>query len=138
MKLLTKETDYAIRATMNLAGQEGRFVSSRTISAQEKIPLHFLRRILQTLIKQDIIESKEGVAGGVRLKAEAGRIRLADLIQMFQGEIQLSECMFRRRICANRGNCVLRKRIGKIEQMVTNEFEQITIGDLLKDMEGTS
>ena len=136
MKLLTKETDYAIRAIMNMAGQEGRFVSSRTISAQEEIPLHFLRRILQTLIKNCIIESKEGIAGGARLRTEPGKIRLADLIKMFQGEIQLSECMFRRRICANRGSCVLRKRIGRIEQMVTREFEQITIGDLINDMEG--
>ena len=136
MKLLTKETDYAIRAIMKIAGHEGRFVSSRTISVEDRIPLQFLRRILRTLIQQDIIESKEGIAGGVRLRVEPSTIRLTDIIQMFQGDIQLSECMFRRRICANRDTCALRKRIGKIEQMVTREFEQITIGDLLKDMEG--
>jgi Rrf2 family protein len=135
MKLLTKETDYAIRAIMNLARQDGRFVSSRAISAEERIPLHFLRRILQTLIKERLVESKEGISGGVRLKRSPEKIRLADLIRVFQGDIQLSECMFRRRICANRKTCVLRRRIGQIEQMVTREFEAITVANLLRDME---
>ena len=135
MKLLTKETDYAIRATMNLAKRRDGFVSSRHISEQEEIPLRFLRRILQTLMKSGVIESREGAAGGVRLKAEAGKLRIADLIRLFQGDIQLTECMFRKRICSNRKTCVLRKRIKNIERMVTREFEGITIDDLLRDLE---
>jgi Rrf2 family protein len=135
VKLLTKETDYAIRAIINLARQDHRFVPSRSVAAEEEIPLHFLRRIFQTLIKERIVESREGIAGGVRLKRETEKIRLADLIRIFQGDIQLSECMFRKRVCANRKTCVLRRRIGEIEQMVTREFESITIADLLKDME---
>ncbi len=135
MKLLTKETDYAIRAVMNLAGQDSGFVSSRDISHQEDIPLQFLRRILRTLIKGGIIESREGATGGVSLKADSGSIKIADLIRLFQGNIQLTECMFRKKICSNRKTCVLRKRIQKIEAMVTEEFDGLTIKDLLRDLE---
>jgi len=135
MKLLTKQTDYAIRAAMNLARQRNGLVSSRDISKQEGIPLHFLRRILQTLIKDGVVEAREGGAGGVRLKADPGKLRIADLIRLFQGNIQLSECMFRKRICSNRKTCVLRKRIKNIERMITREFEAMTIEDLLRDLE---
>jgi Rrf2 family protein len=135
MKLLTKETDYAARAVMNLAKQADGFLSSRDISAQENIPLHFLRRILQALIKAGYVESKEGVTGGVRLKAKPGDIKIADLIRLFQGDIELAECMFKKRICSNRKTCVLRKRIKRIESMVTREFEGITVQDLLQDLE---
>ena len=135
MKLLTKETDYAIRAIMNLARPHDGFVSSRDISRKEGIPLQFLRRILQSLIKGGLVESREGVNGGVSLKADPADIRIADLIRLFQGNIQLTECMFRKRICSNRKTCVLRKRIKKIESMVTGEFEGLTIRDLLRDLE---
>ena len=135
MKLLTKETDYGIRAVMNLARQADGFVSSRDISRQEDIPLQFLRRILQTLIKGGVAESREGAAGGFRLKADPGNIRIADMVRLFQGDIQLAECMFRKRICSNRKTCVLRKRIGAIEKLVTREFESMTIEDLLRDLE---
>jgi Rrf2 family protein len=138
MKLLTKQTDYAIRAILDLARQTNGFVSSREISKREEIPLHFLRRILQTLTKGGLVESKEGVTGGVRLKAASGKIKIADLIRMFQGDIRLAECMFRKKICSNRKTCVLRKRIRKIETMVTRQFESITIKDLLRDLEAQS
>jgi Rrf2 family protein len=120
---------------MNLARQGDSFVPSRDISQQEEIPLQFLRRILQALIKSGIVESREGAAGGVRLKTDAGSIKIADLIRLFQGNIQLTECMFRKKICSNRKTCVLRKRIKKIENLVTREFEGMTIEDLLRDLE---
>ena len=138
MKLLTKESDYAIRAVMNLARHGNGFVSSRQIAQEEQIPLQFLRRILVTLTKHGIVESKEGIAGGARLRVSPDTVRLADLIRIFQGRIQLSECMFRKRLCANRRTCVLRKRIANIERLVATEFEKITIGDLIKDLEEVS
>jgi len=135
MKLLTKETDYAIRAILNLARHDNGYLSSRELSRQEGIPLQFLRRILQSLIKDGLLESREGANGGVALKADPAAIKVADLIRLFQGNIQLTECMFRKRICSNRKTCVLRKRIKRIEDMVTREFEDLTIEDLLRDLE---
>jgi Rrf2 family protein len=135
MKLITKETDYAIRAILNLARRPGEFASSRDIAGSEEIPLQFLRRILQTLIKHDIVESREGAAGGVRLVAKPAKLRLIDVMEVFQGKLQLSDCMFRKRLCSNAKTCVLRKRIKRIEQVVAREFNSVTIADLLRDLE---
>jgi Rrf2 family cysteine metabolism transcriptional repressor len=135
VKLLTKQTDYAVRAVMKLARYDEGFVSSRHIAREEGIPLQFLRSILQKLKQNRLVESREGVGGGVRLKTDPSDIRIADLMRLFQGDIQLTECMFRRKICSNRKTCVLRKRIKRIEDMVTREFEDMTIEDLLRDLE---
>jgi Rrf2 family protein len=134
MKLITKETDYALRALLNLA-REGGYLSSRRIADKEGIPLHFLRRILQTLIKAGLIESKEGARGGVRLKARPGDIRLTDVIEIFQGRIQFSECIFRKKICTNHATCVIRKRIERIESKVADELGNTTVANLLQDQE---
>jgi Rrf2 family protein len=134
MKLITKETDYALRAVLNLARVDG-YMSSRKISEKEGIPLHFLRRILQSLIKAGVIESREGAAGGVRLKAKPETIHLTDIIQIFQGRIQFSECIFRKKICTNHATCVIRKRIESIESKVADELGKTTIADLLQDQE---
>ena len=135
MKLITKETDYAIRAVMRLAVTGSDYLSSRDLADNEEIPLHFLRRILQTLIKAGLVESKEGVSGGVRLKASPERIHLSDVMRVFQGDIRLSECVFRKRICSNRDKCVIRRRIREVEDMVAEQFGSITIADLLQDQE---
>lgn len=135
MRLINKETDYAIRAAVALARRPGAFVSSAEISAAEGIPLQFLRRILQRLLKAGLVVSREGVAGGVRLSARPERVRLLDLMSVFQGDVALSECMFRKRICANRGTCVLRRHIKEIERGLAEQFARISVADLLREQD---
>ena len=67
MKVLTKDTDYAVRAMMVLAQNHGRRVSSRKISEMQEIPYQFLRRIVQKLAKEGFVETREGSGGGVKL-----------------------------------------------------------------------
>ena len=136
MKVITKNTDYAIRALFELSLEEERFVSAKEIADRQHIPYEFLRKILSRLIKEKIVESKEGGLGGFQLKVLPSKIRLTDLITIFQGDVQLSECMFRKKICPERRGCVLRKNILKIEQKVIDEFKLITIETLKKQVKG--
>ncbi|MGD9402409.1 MAG: Rrf2 family transcriptional regulator [bacterium] len=136
MKLLTKDTDYAVRAIVHLARNPDGYQSSREIAKAEGIPLQFLRAILQRLTKEGLIVSREGVRGGVKLKARPRDVRVSDIIRIFQGDIELSECMFRKKLCSNRSTCVLRARIKSIEEMVNREFEKVTIAKLIDDLGG--
>ena len=131
MKLLTKNTDYAVRALVGLAMSREGYVSARQMSREQSIPYQYLRRILQELIRNGLAESKEGANGGVKLTAEPGKISIVDVINIFQGQIELSDCMFRKNICANRQSCVLRKEIKNIENIVTQEFGKLTIQTLV-------
>ncbi|MBI5573863.1 MAG: Rrf2 family transcriptional regulator [Elusimicrobia bacterium] len=130
MKLFNKNTDYAARALMYLSKEKNRFISSTEISNAVMIPLFYVRRILQKLAKNGIVISREGIAGGVKLKKKPEVIRILDLIKIFQGDIKISECMFRKKICANRSKCVLRTEIKKIEKMVEHKFSNMTIKKL--------
>lgn len=136
MKLLTKNTDYAVRALLVLGAKKGTYISAREISKAQNLPYQYLRRILQVLIKEGLVVSKEGGKGGVKAIKDPGDILLVDIVRMFQGDVQLSECMFRHKICRNRSSCVLRKRIGAIQEKVVKELEGITIGTLLRDIQG--
>lgn len=134
MKILNKNTDYAVRALLVMAMRGDDYISARDIAKAQKIPYQFLRRILQTLIKEKMAEAKEGGKGGVRLLADPKKITLIDIIEIFQGDVQISECMFRKKICHNRSQCVLRHRITKIEEKVVGEFRGITLQSLVDDL----
>ena len=138
MKLLTKDTDYAVRAIVHIARNSDVYTSSRRIAEAEGIPLQFLRAILRTLTREGIIVAREGARGGVKLKARPRDVRVSDIIKIFQGDIELSECMFRKRLCSKRSTCVLRARIKAIEKMVSREFEKVTIATLINDLGGNS
>ncbi len=134
MKVLTKNTDYAIRALLALAARKGSYLSAKCISTEHDIPYQFLRRLLQEMIRHGLIVSKEGVKGGFMMEMDPDTISVTQLIEIFQGKVQVSECMFRKQICGNRSRCVLRHEIMRIEQVVQSEFEKVTIGKLLRDL----
>ncbi|MHB9156176.1 MAG: RrF2 family transcriptional regulator [Endomicrobiales bacterium] len=138
MKLLTKHADYSLRALLHLAGRPGEFVPSGEIARQEGIPDRFLKRILQRLMKEGLLSSKEGVSGGVRLARAPAKIRMLDVIGIFQGPFELSACRFRKELCPNRPTCVIRRRIQGIEKKLFDEFGGITVAGLLKDKNHTA
>ncbi len=135
MQLLTKQTDYAIRALIELARDKDTLLSARAISERQKIPYQFLRRTLRVLKQNGIIESREGADGGVKLGRDPGDISVTDVTNIFQGKIELSSCMFRRKICQNRETCVLRPEIQRIQNMVEKEFTGLTIEKLVDKLE---
>ena len=138
MKVLTKNTDYAIRALLTLGEAKGGYLSARAISLEQEIPYQFLRGLLQEMIRHGLVFSKEGVGGGFKLAKEPDEIRVSELIGIFQGKVQVSECMFRKQICANRSRCVLRHEIMRIGQVVGREFDSITIGKLMRDLDAAN
>jgi Rrf2 family protein len=86
---------------------------------------------LQKLTRARILVSYKGKGGGFELKKNPARIRLVDIIKIFQGKIDLTQCMFRKKICPNLGECKLRKKIKKIEKYIVNEFSTVTLDFLI-------
>jgi DNA-binding IscR family transcriptional regulator len=61
-------------------------------------------------------------------------MHLAAIMELFQGAINLTECLFRKKLCRHRASCVLRHRLMAIEASVRRKFARITIAQLLKDL----
>ncbi len=138
VKILTKNTDYAIRALIVLALDKNRFISAREISQEQNIPYQFLRGVLRKLKKNKLIESKEGMGGGVRIIKNSKQINIFNLIKIFQGDFEVSECMFKKNICPNRKSCVLRSELKRIEYDIGVKFRNITLAKLLANIDKKS
>lgn len=133
VKLLTKNTDYAVRALARIAQRGGEAVSAARIAQEEKIPYAYLRRILNILKDEKVLRSIEGKGGGFVLGKKPAEIYLTDIITIFQGEVNLTECMFREKICHNRATCVLRSKIKRIEEKVLEELKGITLASIVNE-----
>ena len=130
MKIITKHTDYALRALLYLAGREG-FVPAREIARKNKTPLRLTQRLLQTMAAAGLLESREGINGGVRLLRAPAKISMQDILIVFQKRLELSECRFRGKPCPNRPRCVIRPHLKRIEKKLSGEFKKINLRVLL-------
>jgi Rrf2 family protein len=132
MKLITRDTDYALRAVCYIAKNSDSVVSAAELVNKLKIPRPFLRKLLQVLNKNKVLKSYKGQGGGFSLVTSAKRVVLLDLIEIFQGPLHLNECFFKKLACPNRKTCALRKKINNIERYVISRLRSITIASLLK------
>lgn len=133
MKLITRDTDYAIRAVILMARQKDRRIPVSRFTRELNIPRAFLRKILQSLNRQGVLSSYKGKGGGFSLSRDPAGILLADLIGIFQGRTTLNECMLRKKTCPQIKSCVLRKKIKAIERHVISRLRSISIGSLIKE-----
>lgn len=133
MKLITRDTDYAIRALNYIVCNEGRTVSITELVRELETPKPFLRKILQLLSINGILKSYKGKNGGFVLTSEPGNISLLDLMQIFQGQFKISECIFKKNTCPNQQNCLLKVEIDSIEKMVLEKISSITLKSLKKN-----
>jgi Rrf2 family protein len=76
---LTARADYAVRALVALAKEDGT-LSAAAIAGPQGIPLKFLLSVLRDLTHDGLLTSRRGPAGGYRLARDPALITLAEII----------------------------------------------------------
>ncbi len=92
--IITRATEYAIRALLYLARQpRGEIVFKKDICSHQDITPAFLTKILQPLIKEGIVGSQRGVGGGFFLRKDPTEVTLLDVVVAQEGPLYLNECL---------------------------------------------
>jgi len=134
MNFISRDTDYAIRALVymtKMAKKNNNIFTVDEIVREEYLPERFLRRILQKVAKKGLLCSRKGKEGGFSLSKAPKDIRLTDIIKVFQGEIDLTNCFLKGKICPDIKTCVLRKKLKEIGRGLDRQLRAITIASLL-------
>ena len=85
---ISSKADYAVRATAQLAAEEGKGpVTAERLAKAQDIPLTFLLKILSELRHAGVVRSHRGAEGGYELARPADRISLADVIRAVEGPL---------------------------------------------------
>lgn len=81
-----RSTGYALVAACYIAEHpEKKIVLSQEISKQYDIPLEYLLKILQQLVRGNILRSKRGPRGGFSLARPARKITMLQIIEAIDG-----------------------------------------------------
>lgn len=132
MDLITRNTDYAIRALCYIVKSNKNIVSVKELVEGLKMPRPFLRKVLQELNKKGILRSYKGKNGGFVLATRSEKIYISKLIEIFQGPIKLQEHTFKKKICPEIKSCVLKKKIDAMEKYTISRLNSLSIASLLK------
>ncbi|HEX5013984.1 MAG TPA: Rrf2 family transcriptional regulator [Candidatus Limnocylindrales bacterium] len=104
---LNRESQYAIRALVLLAIEDGRPLSGRTIAARTDVPERLLARVLGRLGAAEIVESRIGRTGGYRLSRDPARLSILEVVETIEGITRSDRCVLRQRGCDPGAPCAI-------------------------------
>lgn len=131
---LTARNEYALLALAYLGRQEAaQYVSVDSIAQAQGIPRQYLEQILLTVKRAGIVHSAKGQRGGYRLAKPPGKIRLAEIVRLFDGPIAPTQSVSRyyyESTPIEREKRLVRV-FKEIRDMVAEKLENTTLADVL-------
>ncbi|MEX2604392.1 MAG: Rrf2 family transcriptional regulator [Gracilimonas sp.] len=128
---------YGLQAMLYIAMYSSRDknVGLTEIAENQEIPKHFLSKILQELVRNDLIESMKGPHGGFKLKHRAEDIALIQIIAAIDGLDVFTQCGIGFKKCSDDHPCPIHHDYKKVRDKVYNLFETKTLKQLTEDVE---
>ena len=131
--LVTRETDYAVRTVLYLARDGSRLASVTEIAQSMHIPKSFLAKLLQRLVRSNILTSMRGVNGGFQLAQKPSDITLLSIMEAVQGPAGINVCAIDSKRCKLSSSCSVHPVWVEIRKEVERRLKRATIANLLAD-----
>jgi len=130
--LVSKTALHAIRALCALAKLSGGERAGAAFVAEAiGAPPNYLGKLLQTMSRQGLVESKKGLNGGFRLARPAEVITLLDIVDPIDQVGRWSECLLGMTECSPEAGCVVHDRWGPLRDGYLALLQEISIADLV-------
>jgi Rrf2 family protein len=128
--MITKKTEYAIKALCELARRNGNLMTSNEIAQRQAIPPKYLPQIIAELSQAGLITSVRGYGGGLKLKRTPDEITLMEVIEAIQGRPNMYECQNHQVDCMHLPNCELRSVYSKAQTALETVFQSTRLSDI--------
>ena len=127
-----KPSQYAIRALLYIARNPDEPSLAKNIAKEEKLPKHFLSKILKQLVAARILESQLGPRGGFWMKKKPDRVTLLQIVKIFEDiETQLKTCAIGWAKCLDEKPCSLHQEFKAVREYIRVYLEGTTLATLV-------
>lgn len=135
---VSRRTDYATRALLVLALEDGGPLKLEELARRTGAPQSVLEQVMPTLRSAGIVRSERGPAGGYRLNKAAAEITLERVVRLFQGQLAPIGYATRRSpdSCPKFVARSLRVAWGEVRDGTIEVLERTTFADLAKQAGG--
>jgi Rrf2 family protein len=134
MRLSTKSR-YGLRILMQIAmeNQEGKAAQGKTISRKQDISEPYLEQIMIPLKNAGYVRATRGCNGGYFLNKNPQDITVLGVIELFEGELNLVDCVSDENNCPRVKECHTSNVWKKIAASMRDTAEKITLASILDE-----
>lgn len=136
--MFSKTCEYAIRATIYIGKQskDGSKIRLPEIAENTNSPVAFTAKILQVLVKNDIISSTKGPNGGFSIsKSQEQKVALIDIVKAIDGESTYNGCGLGLKECSEKKPCPIHFHFKEIRENLKNMLANTSINQLIDKLD---
>jgi Rrf2 family protein len=105
--------------SMVLIARAGSGINAVKIAEVTGLSKNHISKVLQRLVKNDLLKSVRGPAGGFTLKKQPENISLLDVYESIEGSIEITDCPLNHEICGF-DKCIM----GTVVNKMSMEFRK--------------
>jgi Rrf2 family protein len=122
---------YGVRMVVTLA-QKGEVMSTTGLAKEMGVSPLYLRQLAPVLERAGILEGFRGARGGYRLKIRPGEITLFEIIQAFDEDFSLLDCVKSANSCSRSPDCTTRYLWKDLSDMLKTRLQDMTLKELME------
>jgi Rrf2 family protein len=131
---INRQTDYAVRVLLALAKRDpGQILSTAHIQHEMLIPPALAHRIVADLARGGFILTYPGRDGGLALSRPPADINLREVVEQFEGPLEISDCLTGDFDCPFDRKCPVRCQWISLQSLLAAELEKITFAHLVEE-----
>jgi len=126
---LTRHTDFSLRVLIYLSlNKSEQLVTISEISEHFEILKNHLTKVVNHLAQKGYVETIRGKNGGIRLAKKPAEIKLGDVVQAMEMNLEVVDCT--KPLCPLINNCKLKRVLNEAKQSFLSTLNNYSIKDL--------
>ncbi|MBP9089659.1 Rrf2 family transcriptional regulator [bacterium] len=128
--MISQTAEYALRAIVFLAMNSGGAVTTQQVAKTTKVPSAYLSKVLKSLVRSGLVQSRRGLGGGFVLTKSADKMSILEVLNAVDPIHRIRSCPLGLK---THGTvlCALHKRLDDATAIIEKGFADTTIAELL-------
>jgi Rrf2 family protein len=128
--MLPKTSEYALRAAVWLGREPSQTESADRLAEQTKVPRRYLHKVLQDLVRAQLVRSQSGPGGGYALARPPEKITILDVVNAVAPLERIRRCPLG--LTSHARLCPLHAELDRVYAATEAALSRVTIAQLLR------
>lgn len=132
---LSSKSRYGVRILIQLAlnYNTGVSVKGKTLSEAQEITEPYIEQIMISLKRSGMVRAERGCAGGYLLSRPPESITLLEIIELFEGKLELVRCVKGSKTCSRFPFCETTRVWKRLSETFRREAAAITLAHIIEE-----
>jgi Rrf2 family protein len=128
--MLSKTAEYALRVTVCLAQTPDQLATADELANVTHIPRRYLHKVVQDLVRGELVRSQPGPGGGYSIARAAKKITILNVVNAVAPLERIRRCPLG--LSTHAQLCPLHRELDKVYAETEKAFSRVTLDHLLR------